>query len=189
MKEKSYSCNNCKEKFGRKWNADRHNKVVHNDMAMVFNNKSGSISKHKGTAQSYNNSTNVQQEHPFYKSFKDIDINLHPVTKHEMSIEEEFKIISIFGKLKQPFEELEKLLSDKPENTKITFLSDIVTSALMSPNPVTCLQEAVDFYHSLAGKQKIMWYVSKRNNFLPAQTDAYLSGLIKNGRYYKNKIG
>ena len=57
--------------------------------------------------------------------------NFSPLRKDDLEMEEELKIISIFGKLKQPFEELEKLLSDKPENIKVKLLSDMVTYSLM----------------------------------------------------------
>ncbi len=170
MKGKLYVCTNCKEKFSRKWNANRHNKVVHSEMAIIFNTKTGSLLNYKGKDQRYNNSGNVQQKASFNKSFKNLDNSFSPVHKNELESEEEIKITSVFGKLKLPFEELEKLISDQPENIKIKLLSDLVTSSLMSPNPVKSLQGHVDFYQSVLGKQKIIKYVSRGNHFTPSQS-------------------
>jgi hypothetical protein len=187
MKEKSYSCNTCKERFGRRWNADRHNSTVHSDMAIIFNNKTGSISKHKETTQRYDNPRNIYQKSPSYKRFKEMKNNFSPFRKDDLEMEEELKIISIFGKLKQPFEDLEKLLSDNPENIKIKLLSDMVIYSLTSSNPVKSLQEEIELCQSLSSRQKIIECVSKGNSLTPGQTYAYLNGLIKNGRYYKRK--
>src|SRR6476619_4897941 len=37
VRKNIYACTSCKKTFSRKFNAERHNKVVHEEMAMVYN--------------------------------------------------------------------------------------------------------------------------------------------------------
>lgn len=39
MKPGIYKCNICNQSFSRKWNAFRHNKAMHGDLATISNNK------------------------------------------------------------------------------------------------------------------------------------------------------
>ena len=57
---------------------------------------------------------------------------------------EEQNIVAIFGKLMQPFSELEKELDGNAESDKINYLYSVVVGALISSNPVKTLQDALD---------------------------------------------
>src|SRR3954465_15139971 len=35
-----YKCTNCEQTFSRKWNAERHNAQIHDEMAIVYNKES-----------------------------------------------------------------------------------------------------------------------------------------------------
>ncbi len=41
LKKNTYRCTNCKRTTTRKYNAERHNKIVHNEMAILHNDKTG----------------------------------------------------------------------------------------------------------------------------------------------------
>jgi len=43
----TYACTACKKTFSRKFNAGRHNKIVHEEMAIIYNKESNWISNTK----------------------------------------------------------------------------------------------------------------------------------------------
>jgi hypothetical protein len=44
-----YVCTNYKRKFSRKYDAERHNIAIHNEMAVIYNKKTGWISNKRKT--------------------------------------------------------------------------------------------------------------------------------------------
>ena len=48
MGREVYRCTGCKKNFGRRYNAERHNKQVHDEMAVVYGNETNRVSD-KGT--------------------------------------------------------------------------------------------------------------------------------------------
>lgn len=160
-----YGCNKCKKRFSRKWHALRHNESIHHGLAIIFNHQLGPIFKN------HSNSDTLSSQDPF-----------------RLETEAEQKVLDVFGKIIDSFEELEKLVSHWPELQRIKFLSDIVITALMSPNPVKLLHDAIDFNRSLYGKAKIVNYVARSSIVNPIQADVYLTELIKSSPYYKKYI-
>lgn len=79
-----YICNSCKKIFSRKWNALRHNEQVHDGPAIILNEKTGALFKNS------NGSNNGACE------------------PYELEGEEQI-ILDVFGRLIQPFEELESI--------------------------------------------------------------------------------
>ena len=96
-------------------------------------------------------------------------------------------ITDIFGRLIQPFEELEKTLSDDVQQIQLTnYLSDTIIGALSNSDPVKSIQDTLNFNHSIKGRAKMVSYVSWAMNTTPHQAEIYLADLIKSSRYYKN---
>jgi hypothetical protein len=59
MGKATYKCTNCEQIFSRKWNAERHNAQIHNEMAIVYNKESKwrSHTGKEGTATSTTTTT------------------------------------------------------------------------------------------------------------------------------------
>lgn len=158
-----YVCNQCNKKFNRKWNALRHNRQIHHGLAIVYNKTTGFI------FQNSKQSNNMTDFDPLY----------------EYDIEEQ-NIVNIFGKLMQPFSELEKELDGKDESDKIDYLYKVVVGALISSDPVKMLQDALHFSRSVKGKAKIVSYVAKGMHIDNIRAEQYLNGIIRNSKYFKN---
>jgi ribonucleotide reductase alpha subunit len=157
-----YTCNSCKKIFSRKWNALRHNEQIHHGLAIIFNNKTGVLFKNSNASD---NGIGEQYEHE-----GDEQINL-----------------DIFGRLIQPFEELEKALGgDVRQIERTTYLSNIIIGALSTSDPVKLIQDTLNFNHSIKGKVKMVSYVAQGMNISPLQAEIYLTKLIKSRSYYKN---
>lgn len=158
-----YTCNQCDKNFQRKWNALRHNKKIHHELAIIYNKTNGFI---------------------FQNSKESNDVtNYDPVYEHEI---EELNIVDIFGKLMHPFAELEKELDGMTESKKINYLCTLVVGALNSSDPVKILQDALLFNRSVKGKVKIVSYVAKGLQIPNIQAEQYLNEIIKSSRYFKN---
>jgi hypothetical protein len=148
--------------FSRKWNALRHNDQMHYGLAIIFNKKTGAKFTNSNGS---NNGADESYEHE----------------------DEEQIITDIFGRLIQPFEELEKALGAYiPQIELANYLSKIIIEALSSSDPVKSIQETLNFKHSVKGKEKMVSYVSRGMNIPPYQAEIYLAELIKDSRYYKN---
>lgn len=158
-----YSCNQCNKNFKRKWNALRHNKKIHHELAIIFNKTNGFV------YQNSKESNNVTNFDPLY----------------EQEVEEQ-NIVDIFGKLMHPFAELEKELDGSLESNKVNYLSTLVVGALASSDPVKTLQDALNFNRSLKGKVKIVSYVAKGMGISNLQAEHYLNEIIRNSKYFKN---
>ncbi|HEU5119602.1 MAG TPA: hypothetical protein VFT71_01330 [Candidatus Nitrosocosmicus sp.] len=157
-----YVCNQCNKKFNRKWNALRHNSQIHHGLAIVYNKTTGFI------FQDSKQSNNMTDFDPIY----------------EYDIEQQ-NIVDIFGKLVQPFSELEKEF-DGNASDKINYLYTLVVGALNSSDPVKMLQDALNFYRSAKGKAKIVSYVAKGMGIDNIRAEQYLNGIIRNSKYFKN---
>ncbi len=146
-----YRCNRCKKNFSRKWNALRHNEQIHYGLATIFNKKTGGLfinsnGSNNGAGESYENEDDEQI------------------------------ITDIFGRLIQPFEELEKTLSGDVQQIELTnYLSDTIIGALSSSDPVKSIQDTLNFNHSIKGKEKMVSYVAREMNISPHQAEIYLA--------------
>jgi hypothetical protein len=49
MVKNAYACTGCKKTFGRKYNAERHNIRIHNEMAVIYNKETGWVSNKRKT--------------------------------------------------------------------------------------------------------------------------------------------
>ncbi|MBA2268647.1 MAG: hypothetical protein M3Q77_00765 [Thermoproteota archaeon] len=114
-----YSCNRCKKNFSRKWNALRHNEQIHHGLAIIFNKKTGAL-------------------------FKNSDGSNNGAGEPYGPEGDEPVILDIFGRLIQPFEELEKALSDVQQIERTNYLSNIIIGALSSSDPVKSIQNTLN---------------------------------------------
>src|SRR6476661_3198892 len=59
MPKKTYGCTDCNKTFSRKYNAERHNETIHNQMAKIYNKETGwKLNNNQKT----NNAYQVQQD-------------------------------------------------------------------------------------------------------------------------------
>jgi hypothetical protein len=159
----NYICTTCKKKFSRKWNANRHNNTVHYGMSDVFNNETRIVMNNK---KLYSDDTvgGVYQE----------DL-IEQIT------------LDLFGKMLQNFEVLENLFSHKTEDEKNRILSSLLLGALITPNPVKSLNDAISFGRSLRAKFKFVNYISKNKRIPTIMAESILINLVKNNQWIKKK--
>ena len=158
-----YVCNQCNKNFSRKWNALRHNEKIHYGLAIIYNKTTGFIFQN---SKESNNTTNFD-----------------PLDKR---IIEELNIVDIFGKLIQPFTELEKEFGQFTESDRINYLGNLIVSALNSSDPVKMLQDLLHFNRAIKGKTKIVSYVARSMQIPNIQAEQYLNEMIKSSKYFKN---
>jgi hypothetical protein len=95
--------------------------------------------------------------------------------------------LDLFGKMLQNFEVLENLFSHKTEDEKNRILSSLLLGALITPNPVKSLNDAISFGRSLRAKVKFVNYISKSNSIPPIMAESMLKNLVKNNQWIKKK--
>jgi hypothetical protein len=179
MGREPYVCTTCNRTFSRKSNAERHNKSIHDEMAIVFNKDTGWRSDMAKESRS--------QSSPFpSSSFSSSKIATH-ATKHnnimpssrvpypnleELSIgipESEINIktddknfFEIFEKISPLIEDLDTLLSTyKSPDEKIKMVSEEIILALMSSNPVRTLKDIINLHRLNKGITKAVAFTAK----------------------------
>lgn len=155
----NYICNQCKKEFSRKWNILRHNKQIHQGLAIVYN---------KTTGLTIRDSTDSDGT-PFFKS-----------------LAEDLNIGNICGKLLKPLSELESVFVDSPESERNRYLSTLIVAALDDPDPIGLIRSNLYAKRSAKGKEKIVSYLAKGMNMNNVQAEHYLKEMIKNSKIFKN---
>ena len=122
MKKKFYKCQNCGQKFGRRWNASRHSRLIHGSTSSII----GNDVKPRTSLMSYNRVYNYD------KKFKILDqTDLEVYNEYDSSDIfslnlDDLKIIKIIDQLIKPFNELEELLIDTDQKTRVFILSKVL---------------------------------------------------------------
>ncbi len=180
MKSKGsqYQCSMCNHCFSRKWNAFRHNKQIHSDLADISNNKTKSRGAFNKAPNNYSNKKKFEK---FKTAIAYDDFFSSPMDPTEI------KLAKIIGQLIVPFEEIEKLVGRFGENEKASILSNAFRSSLRSFNPVKSLNEIVDLYRSLDGRRKISDYVSKSTGMSFKQAVILIDEEIKGASIFKRQ--
>jgi hypothetical protein len=159
-----YGCTKCKKTFGRRYNADRHNLQMHNEMAVVYNKETDQISN-KGKVN---------------KSPSSLATNTNNKTDEE-------KIFKIFEKISPLIDELDVLLSTFDPANRIKMLSDVIISSLISLNPVHSIKGYLSYYRSLIGINKASAFVAASENIPLNQAKEKLKTIILVAPYSKDK--
>jgi hypothetical protein len=123
----------------------------------------------------------------YNSAFKDIDPG-KPFSSYRNTGHDNLKIMKIFGRLAQPFEELEKLMDDYDEISKSIALSRIFIDCLKSPRPVKSMNETVEAHRSTKSRKKIAKHVAMAYNMSPEEVTLFLESTIRNSPYFKNNI-
>jgi hypothetical protein len=130
-----YSCTGCKKTFGRRYNAERHNKQVHDEMAIVYDNKTNKVSD-KGKMASKRASVAGPNSMDIGEEATRFSINSFKTTYSESSTDkdndDEKKISKVFGKMLPLIEELESLLSNVSAEKRIDTVGQLIMSSLMT---------------------------------------------------------
>jgi hypothetical protein len=187
MQNSFYRCGECDKSFSRKWNADRHNELVHGNLSFIKN-------------RNFKPKPGLQKNsihHAYKNKFKRFQSTKHKI-KDGVSDElfsgcydvepESLKTIRIFGQLLSPFEELEKILEDRDEQVKADILHKIFVSCLDSHRPVKSMNEVVLLYRSIKGINKIAQSTSKSLKMPVGQAEFVLKELVKGSVHFKHHI-
>ncbi len=189
MKGDSYACSECKQSFGRKYNAERHNERMHDGLATIDNKKIKPVSalEPKTKHVFYRKKFKHFRTHPPTAKDDIFDVWLSKYANFESGVDE-LKIKRVFGQLNPHFEELEKLLSHHDENFKADTLTQILTSCFNSYRPVKSMEDAVKIYRAEKGLKKMANYYSKSKSISLEMATKSLMELVKNSAYFKRNI-
>jgi len=213
MAKKTYFCTGCNKTFSRKYNAERHNETIHNQLAKIYNKETGWESSNKKINNAYqahqdsflsqpsrslssnttitssnrehqNNSINISN--PMIEPLEDFDI-LDSLTSiyNKNEIKGTFKIL---GKMLPLIDELDSLLSTFNSKNRIDILSNVIMSSLTSPNPVSALKDYINFFCIVIGIEKASIFVSQSQNISKDAAKILLKTCIDTSEYSKNKF-
>jgi hypothetical protein len=208
-RKNTYACTSCKKTFSRKFNAERHNKIVHEEMAMVYNKETdwkSNIKKSSLKSSTIIDHTikSTSSSPSSLKPDKDID-NLNPKQTYNNNLKDLYKddlyldnsenkddqlVFKIIGKMAPYIDTLDSLLLSKyPDNNdRIKILSSILITSLTTSNPIKFIKEQINFLHSLIAMKKSMYLISHYYNIKPKQARETLKGLVLSAPYSKNKF-
>jgi hypothetical protein len=206
VKVDSYGCSKCSQIFGRKWNAERHNERIHDNLATINDRKTKADSPidPKTKPDFYKSKFN----HFGPRSSTEKDDKLEEVFYKYFNIGHDYdtqpKIWKVFGQLSHPFEELEKQIDDNmeelkekekeslrdedAEKLKADIICQIFFSCMRSYRPVKSMKETVEIYRSTKMMKKIEKYFAKSKNISPIEAKVIIESTIKNSAHFKNNI-
>jgi len=208
-KNNKYACTSCKKTFSRKFNAERHNKIVHDEMAIIYNKETDWISNIKkpylgssdtidhtikstslpSTLKSDRNNDTAISNQKYNNKIKDLykDDELNFDINENKDDQLVFKII---GKISPYIDTLDSLLlsrySDNDDRIKI--LSFILISSLTTSNPIDFIKEQISFFRSMIAMKKSISLITYYYNIEPKQARETLKGLVLSAPYSKNKF-
>jgi hypothetical protein len=181
MKKKFYECDICDQKFGRKWNTQRHSQTIHSVASSIISNNN----QHAISSMSQNKYSNYKKRLDMLNDVgKDLwnkDGDFSDIFKLD---DKDFKIIKIIDQLIKPFNELEGLLINHDPKKKALILSKSFDLSLKSHNPVSTMNEMAELFRSIKGIKKIAKYhlLTNKNSVDPI-TD--VKNKIKNSNIFE----
>ena len=211
-KNNKYACTSCKKTFGRKYNAERHNKIVHDEMAMVYDKETdwkSSINKKIIPSNTIARTTKSIESSSIYtpskiESIEDIkdplssqvyNNNLKDLYKSNLDLninenEDDQIVFNTIGKISPYIDTLDSLLlsrsMDNKDRNKI--LSSILISSLSTSNPASFIKEQINYYRSLIAMKRAISLISYHFNTDLKQARETLKGLVLTAPYFKNKF-
>ena len=188
VKGSLYVCSKCGKSFSRKWNAERHNERMHDDLSPIRHRKTRSAFESKLKTKDSNYKKKPVLFQSFDSAFKDNGPGKSFSSYGNFGPDEQ-KIIKIFGQLAQPFEELEKLIDDDDDKkSKNSTLCEIFISCLKSSRPVKSMNETVEMNRSMKFRKEIEKQVAMAYNMSDYEATLFLESIIRNSTYFKRNI-
>ena len=209
VRKNAYACTSCKKTFSRKFNAERHNKIVHEEMAMVYNKETDWKSNIKKSSLNSSNTIDhklksTSSSRSSLKPDKDID-NFIPKQTYNNNLKDLYKddlyldnsenkddqlVFKIIGKMAPYIDTLDSLLLSRYQdnNDGIKILSSLLITSLTTSNPVKFIKEQINFFRSLIAMKKSISLISYYYNIEPKQARETLKGLVLSAPYSKNKF-
>jgi hypothetical protein len=205
MVKNTYACTSCKKTFSRKYNAERHNKLKHDEMAVVYNKETDWISNKRKTnvkaqqiqhtpsspssstisTSDTNNKNTISK--PYYDPLEDFNFaDQNSKINKNTDIEKVFKI---FEKISHLIDDLDTQLSTyKSHEERIKILSEAIIFSLMSSNPVGALKDIINLHRSTMGFQKASGLIAFSRKIPLDQAQLMLKTIILAAPYSKNKF-
>jgi hypothetical protein len=201
-----YDCTKCKKTFPRRYNAEHHNKLIHDEMAIVFNKDTGwrsdmtkeiktqsssfpssSISSSKSpTDATKHNDTIPSSRVPYPNNLEELHVGIPDPEINIKTDDENF--IEIFEKISPLIEDLDNLLSTyKSPDEKIKMVSEGIILALMSSNPVSSLKDIINLHRLNRGITKAVAFTAKSKNITLEQAQSMLKAMVFTAPYSKNE--
>jgi hypothetical protein len=149
MKTPKWICNNCKQTFTRRWNAERHCNNIHDgviDYIIYFRDYLRQTVNSQLPQNPYGSLTDDTNQLPYHKT---LSIQSKRINSHIQSISHDSKsnltkeklLYVTMNDLATRYEELENLLSHLPEQNRRWILGGIISRAIYSENPVTFINK------------------------------------------------
>ncbi len=206
-----YRCTNCKKTFSRKYNAERHNTDIHNEMSVIYNKENNGVSKKRkidnvvtSTVDAstiateynteYNNNnktmTEVKPKDPNF-NFKDFVLNNEANSGADTNTDDKLvdKFLKFFEKLMPLVNELDILLKSykKPDEIAKT-ISETITRSMMSQDPFKFVKDTIVVHRTEMGFIKASEYIALSDNISLHQAKIMLKALAWNSPYFKRNM-
>ena len=208
-----YRCTGCKITFGRKYNAERHNKDMHNELAVIYakendwvssKRKIGTIAPELTTHNTPTSATtaadskiayinNIRAEEKpqnpnfNFRNFANINDDISETNTGEST--DVVKFFKFFEKLTHLIDELDNLLRNYKTNMERTkILSDTITLSLMSSDPFKFIKDKISDHRIELGFEKASGYLALSENIIPQQAKIKLKALAWNSPYFKRSL-
>jgi len=186
MRKAVFKCEACMFESTRRWNIDRHIRIVHNGNAVAFSPESGKLSSNYGTSRMpmwqsllpYPHNINI---HEYEQQFTGIEFDLRSIMTKKEKI-----MVSIYEELSKKINALEDLASSNQINANQ--IPAFLIFALFTEDPVHTLDEIIRLERFKSAKQKVNSYASRVIQGNPLLVDSLVSTMILEGPYYKHKF-
>jgi hypothetical protein len=180
MTKKIYKCGYCNQVFGRKWNAQRHNRLIHSNAAGISNTNFRPKSPNKSIQRVY-----------YYKRIFDLigQVSIDTPEWLDTDLSDIFswdrEDIKIIDQLIGPYNELEELLNPIGKDKREFILSKSFEASLEVDNPVRYMNETVAIFRSIYGIKKIASNMNTYNKYYSVSSIPNLKKKIKNSYIFK----
>jgi hypothetical protein len=207
-----YGCTNCRKTFSRKYNAERHNTYIHNEMAVIYNKENNWVSKKRkignvatstvgatpistiateNSSMDNNNKTSkkeIPQNSNF--NFKDFARNSKENSGDDTNVDNKLdKFLKFIEKLMPLVIELDTLLTSyKKPGERIKIVSDAIIQSLIAHDPFISIKEKISFHRTEFGLLKAYGYIALSENTSPQQAEKKLKLLVWNSPYFKRNL-
>ena len=194
MRTGPYACSICNKKDSRKWNARRHNMIVHNNHGQVLDRLNNLVSTlplsssgddsnplySNGVIQPDNKELNVNRAILYYR------LPIKKTNKINLASDDEIYDEEI-GKLGHVMDKLNDIMSDYPQNERDSISKMMIACAFSSADPVNTLKENISFLKKNKYSNKIRDCISLYCNVTPSVANEHLRKSLVYKYRYRNK--
>ncbi len=203
-----YVCTDCRKTFSRKYNAERHNTDIHNEMAVIYNKENNWVSKKRKIGNvatstvgatpistiatenntEYNNNKTSKKEKPQNPNFtfKDFAHNSEDSSGVDTNVD---KFLKFFEKLMPLVNELDILLKGYKRPDEIAkIISETITLSMRYSDPFKFVKDTIIDHKTELGFTKASGYIALSDKISLHEAKVKLKALAWNSPYFKRNL-